>query len=143
MCTDVSFSAPHLLHEGVFALLILCSMYCRLICPVRSPTNILQCFLSTIISTLSLCVVRGWSYQGLLVSPVSVIDSPFSLFHFVHPNFNFVFVTAKEQWQKRFRTYWSCFRPFLCQPVRSFILLNDAFRSLFTHFNVSLFLFRH
>ncbi len=33
---------------GVFALLILSSMYCRLICPVRSPTNILQCFLSNL-----------------------------------------------------------------------------------------------
>ncbi len=42
MYTDVSFSAPHLLHERVFALFILCS---RLICLVRSPTNILQCFL--------------------------------------------------------------------------------------------------
>ncbi len=39
----------HLLHEGFFALLILCSMYCRLICPVRSPTNILQCFLSSLL----------------------------------------------------------------------------------------------
>ncbi len=49
MCTNVSFSAPHLLHEGVFALLILCSMYCRLICPVRSPTDILECFLSSLL----------------------------------------------------------------------------------------------
>ncbi len=32
MCTDVSYSAPYLLHEGVFALLILCSMHCRLMC---------------------------------------------------------------------------------------------------------------
>ncbi len=46
MCTDVSFSATHLLHEGVFAFLILYHIYCRLICPVRSPTSILQCFLS-------------------------------------------------------------------------------------------------
>ncbi len=46
VCTDVSFSAPQLLHEGGLALPILCSMYCRLICPVRSPTNILKCFLS-------------------------------------------------------------------------------------------------
>ncbi len=45
MGTDVSFSAPHLLQEGVFALFILCSMYCRLTCPVRSPTKIPQCFL--------------------------------------------------------------------------------------------------
>ncbi len=36
------FPFLHLMHEGVFALLILCSMYCRLIRPVRSPTNILQ-----------------------------------------------------------------------------------------------------
>ncbi len=49
MCTDVSFSAPHLLHEGVFPLLILCSMYCRLICLVKSPTNILQYFLSSLL----------------------------------------------------------------------------------------------
>ncbi len=49
ICTDVSFSAPHLLHEGVFALLTLCSMYWRLICPVRRPTNILQCFLSNLL----------------------------------------------------------------------------------------------
>ncbi len=49
MCTDVSFSAPHLLPEQVFALLILYSIYCRLICPVRSPTNILQCFLSSLL----------------------------------------------------------------------------------------------
>ncbi len=59
MCTDVSFSASHLLHEGVFALLILCSMYCRLICPVRIPTNILQCFLSSLL--------MNWTY--LLVGP--------------------------------------------------------------------------
>ncbi len=37
MCTNVSFSAPHLLHEES-ALIILCSIYCTLICPVRSPT---------------------------------------------------------------------------------------------------------
>ncbi len=49
MCTDVSFSAPNLLHEGEFPLLILCSMYCRLICPFRSSTNILQCFLSSLL----------------------------------------------------------------------------------------------
>ncbi len=49
MCTDVLFSAPHLLREGVFAFLILCSLYCRLICPVWSPTNILQCFLSSLL----------------------------------------------------------------------------------------------
>ncbi len=49
LCTDVSFSAPHLPHEGVSALLILCSMYRRLICPVRNPTNILQCFLSSLL----------------------------------------------------------------------------------------------
>ncbi len=49
MCTDISISAPHLLHEGVFALLILCSMYCRLICPVRRATNILKCFLSSLL----------------------------------------------------------------------------------------------
>ncbi len=32
----------HLLHEGVFALLILCSIHCTLICLVRSTTSILQ-----------------------------------------------------------------------------------------------------
>ncbi len=48
MCNEVSFSAPHLLHKEVLTLLILCSIYCRLICPVRSPTNILQCFLSSL-----------------------------------------------------------------------------------------------
>ncbi len=53
MRTNVSFSAPHLLHEGVFALLLLCSMYCRLICPVRCPTNILQCFLSSLLMNLT------------------------------------------------------------------------------------------
>ncbi len=30
-------------------LFILCSMYCRLICPVRGPINILQCFLSNLL----------------------------------------------------------------------------------------------
>ncbi len=49
MRTHVSFSAPHILHEGVFARLIVCSMYCRLIRSVRSPTNILQCFLSSLL----------------------------------------------------------------------------------------------
>ncbi len=49
MCTDVSFSEPYFTHEGVFVLLILCSIYCRLICPVRSPTSILQCFLSSLL----------------------------------------------------------------------------------------------
>ncbi len=49
MCTDVFFSAPHLLHEGVFALLILCSTYSSLICPVRSPTNNLQRFPSSLL----------------------------------------------------------------------------------------------
>ncbi len=39
---------------GSLALLILCSMYCRLICRVRSPTNILQCFLSSLL--------RNWTY---------------------------------------------------------------------------------
>ncbi len=46
MCTDVSFSAPHLLHDGVFARLVLCSItadwYARLgalptFCNVFSP----------------------------------------------------------------------------------------------------------
>ncbi len=49
MCTNVFFSAPHFLHEGVLALLILHSMYSRLICPVTSPTNIPQCFLSSLL----------------------------------------------------------------------------------------------
>ncbi len=55
MCADVSFPAPHLLHERVFALLILCSMYCRLIWPVRSPTNILQYVLSSLL--------MNWTYR--------------------------------------------------------------------------------
>ncbi len=38
MCTNISFSTPYLLYEGVFALLILCSMYCRLIYRVTLPT---------------------------------------------------------------------------------------------------------
>ncbi len=44
ICTDVSFSASDLLHEGVHVL-NLRSIYCRLIGLVRSPINILQCFL--------------------------------------------------------------------------------------------------
>ncbi len=34
---------------GVFALLILCSLYFKLKCPVRSPINILQSFLSSLL----------------------------------------------------------------------------------------------
>ncbi len=57
MCTDVSFSAPRLLHGGVFALLILCNMYYRLIWSVRSHTNILQCFLSSLL--------MNWTYLSV------------------------------------------------------------------------------
>ncbi len=57
MCTDVSFSAPHLLHEEGFALLILCGMCCRLICPGRSPTDILPCFLSSSLT--------NWTYLSV------------------------------------------------------------------------------
>ncbi len=39
-----SFPALHFLHVVVF-LLNLCRMYCKLMCPVMSPTNSLQCFL--------------------------------------------------------------------------------------------------
>ncbi len=38
MCTDVSFSGPHFLHDGDFTLPTLCSMYLRLARPVRSPS---------------------------------------------------------------------------------------------------------
>ncbi len=58
MCTSISSSAPHHLHKGFFALLILCSIYCRLICRVRSPTNIRQYFMS---------LLMNWTY--LLVGP--------------------------------------------------------------------------
>ncbi len=57
MCTDISFSTTHLLHEGVFALFILYSMYCRLICPIRNPTNILQFFLSSLL--------MNWTYLSV------------------------------------------------------------------------------
>ncbi len=60
ICTDVSFSVSHLLHEGVFVLLILCSMYCRLIHSVRSPTNILQCFRSSLL--------MNWTYLSVGLS---------------------------------------------------------------------------
>ncbi len=56
---SISFSAPHLLYDGVFALLVLCSIYYRLTCPFRSSTCILQCFLSSLL--------MNWTY--LLVSP--------------------------------------------------------------------------
>ncbi len=52
-----TFSAPHLLHEGIFALLILNSVYCRLICSIRSPINILPCFLSSIL--------MNWTYLSV------------------------------------------------------------------------------
>ncbi len=51
MCTDVSFSALHFLHEGVFALFILCSMYSRLI------FHILQCILSSLL--------MNWTYLSI------------------------------------------------------------------------------
>ncbi len=62
ICTDLSFSAPHFLYEGVFVLLILCSIYCRLISPVRSPVSSLQCFLSTLLMNWThLSVAVSWS----------------------------------------------------------------------------------
>ncbi len=81
MCTDVFFSALHL-HEGVFALLILCSMYCRLISPVRSPTNIQQCFLSSFL--------MNWTYLSVGLSrqstgPILFKCFPFCLFPFFNP----------------------------------------------------------
>ncbi len=60
MCTNVSFSAPYILHEGVFVLLILCSIYRYLICPVRNPTSNLQCFLSNLLMNwtyISVCLL--------------------------------------------------------------------------------------
>ncbi len=67
ICLIVSFPVPHLLHEGVSALPILCSVYCELICPVRSPTNILQCFLSSLLinrasNRLVIPNIVGWSH---------------------------------------------------------------------------------
>ncbi len=63
------FLHPHLLHEGVFALLILCSIYCWLNCSVRNPTSILQCFLSSLLinwTYLSVCPSRhSWLVQYL------------------------------------------------------------------------------
>ncbi len=66
---------------------------------------------------------------SIVTSPVPITDSPFSLLLFVFPTFNFGFVTANGQWEKRFRTYRPGFRNFPCQPIRSFILLNTAMPS--------------
>ncbi len=82
MCTDVSFSAPHILHEGVFALLILWSIYRRLMCPVRSPTNILQCFSSSLLMNWTYLSV-GPSRHSWIVQPFT--DSPLCLFPFFNP----------------------------------------------------------
>ncbi len=79
LCTDVSFSAPHLLHEGIFVLLILCSIYCRLICLVRSPTNILQSFLSSLLMNWTYLLVGRFRQ---LAGPVPFTDSTFCLFPF-------------------------------------------------------------
>ncbi len=62
MWTEVSFSAPHLLHEGVFALLF-CNIYCRLICPVRSSISNLQCF----------CLVHLWTEHTNRLIPPDII----------------------------------------------------------------------
>ncbi len=66
MCTDVSFSAPHLLHEGVFALIILCNMHCKLIYLVRSPTNILQCFQSSLLMNWTYLSVGSFRHSWLV-----------------------------------------------------------------------------
>ncbi len=58
MCTDVSFSAPHLLLERVFALLIWCSIYCRLICPVKSGTDLHRDKLKRVEATAAWCTVQ-------------------------------------------------------------------------------------
>ncbi len=47
ICTNISLPAPHVLHEEASAHHILCSIYCKLICPIRSPTDILQHFLTS------------------------------------------------------------------------------------------------
>ncbi len=79
--TDVSFSVPHLLHEGVFALLILCNMYCRLLCSVRSPTNILPCSRSSLLMNWTYLSV-GPSRQRWLVQyfhRISILSVSFHL----------------------------------------------------------------
>ncbi len=79
MCTDVSFSAPHLLHKGVFALLILCSIYCRLICPVKSPT-ILQCFLSSSLMNWAYLSVGSSRHSWLVPYLSQTLHSVYFLF---------------------------------------------------------------
>ncbi len=66
MCTNISFSAPYLLHKGVFALLILCSIYYRLIFPDRSPTIILQCFASCLLMNQTYLLVGPSRYSWLV-----------------------------------------------------------------------------
>ncbi len=80
--TNVSSSAAHLLHEWVFALLILCSIYCKLICLVSSPTSILQCFLYSLLMDNTYLSVGPSKHSWLVLS---LSDSPFRLFPFSYP----------------------------------------------------------
>ncbi len=71
-----------------FALLILCSMYCRLICPFKSPTNILQCFLFSL--------RMNWTYLSVSPSRDSWLIPYFSQTLYLSVSFfqsNFLFWT--------------------------------------------------
>ncbi len=69
---------------GDFTLTILCSMYLRLACPVRSPISILQCFLSSLFIYWMYLPV-GPSRQVQLVLYFST-GFPFYLFSSFSPN---------------------------------------------------------
>ncbi len=79
MCTNISFSASHLLHERVFALFILCSIYCRLICLVRS----LPAFCNVS------CPVYLWTEHTYWLIPPDVVSWSHT-FHRLH-SVDFVF----------------------------------------------------
>ncbi len=85
ICTNVSFSATHLLHERVSAFLFLCSsIYCKLVCPVKNLPNILQCFLSSLLLNWTYLLVAlpnmvGWchTFHRLSIQSVSYFPSIF------------------------------------------------------------------